>query len=125
MIARDAEGRILLVRLSYADAGWSFPGGGARRGESMAAAAVRELAEETGCTARRVNLVGCLAETISDSPHTAHVFTCLTDDLPRADGGEVTEALFFPMHSLPHPLTAWTRARLALWRGSELSLTAG
>ena len=125
MIARDAEGRLLLVRLSYADAGWSFPGGGARRGESMEAAAVRELKEETGCAAGKVKLVGCMEETLSGSSHTAHVYTCLTEDLPRPDGREVVEARFFPLHSLPHPMTERTQARLAFWRGSERASTAG
>ena len=116
MIARDTEGRLLLVRLSYAEAGWSLPGGGTGRGESMQDAAVRELAEETGCAASAVRLVGQLQETISGSPHTAHVFTCLTDDAPRPDGREVVEARFFPAHSLAHPMTERTAARLALWR---------
>lgn len=119
MIARDMDGRLLLVRLSYAEAGWSFPGGGARRGESMEAAAVRELAEETGCTATHVRHLGCLDETVSASPHTAHVFTCLTDDVARPDGREVIEARFFPAHSLPHPMTERTRARLALWQQTQ------
>ena len=119
MIARDVDGRLLLVRLSYADAGWSFPGGGANRGESMAAAAARELAEETGCTAEMIRLVGRMEETISGSAHTAHVYACLTQDLPVADGREVAEARFFPPHSLPHPMTDRTQARLAFWRASE------
>ena len=125
MIARDAEGRLLLVRLSYADAGWSFPGGGPRYGEDMATAAARELREETGCEARRVVLVGCMEETVSGSPHTAHIFTCLTDDLPKPDGREVVEARFFPAHSLPHPMTARTQARLAFWREMERGSTTG
>ena len=119
MIARDTEDRLLLVRLSYAGAGWSFPGGGANRGETMEAAAIRELAEETGCAARTVSLVGTMEETLSGSPHTAHVFTCLTEDFPVPDGREVVEARFFPGHSLPHPLTARTRARLAFWREKQ------
>lgn len=119
MIARDAEGRLLMVRLSYAEAAWSFPGGGARRGESMEAAAVRELREETGCAAERVRQVGRLEETISGSPHTAHIFACLTDDMPRPDGREVIEARFFPAHSLPHPMTERTKARLAFWRAQD------
>ena len=122
MIACDSEGRLLLVRLSYADAGWSFPGGGARRGESMEAAAVRELAEETGCEAERVRLVGRMEETLSGSPHTTHLYSCLTQELPRVDGREVVEARFFPSHSLPHPMTERTQARLAFWRASEKSL---
>ena len=119
MIARDAEGRILMVRLSYADAGWSFPGGGPNRGESMEAAAVRELGEETGCGAGKVRLVGCMEEVMSGSPHTAHIYTCLTEDLPRPDGREVLEARFFPPHSLPHPMTPRTQARLSFWRAEE------
>lgn len=119
MIARDAEGRLLMVRLSYAEAAWSFPGGGARRGESMEAAAVRELREETGCAAAKVRLVGRIEETLSGSPHTAHIFACLTDDMPRPDGREVVEARFFPPHSLPHPMTERTKARLALWRAQD------
>jgi 8-oxo-dGTP pyrophosphatase MutT (NUDIX family) len=125
MIARDAEGRLLLVRLSYAEAGWSFPGGGAGRGESMKAAAMRELVEETGCTARTVKLVGRMEETISGSPHTAHLYTCLTEDPPRPDGREVVEARFFPPHSLPHPMTPRTQARLEFWRETERASKAG
>lgn len=125
MIACDLESRLLLVRLSYAEAGWSFPGGGARRGESMEAAAVRELAEETGCTAAKVRLVGRMEEILSGSPHTAHVFTCVTEDMPRPDGREVVEARFFPAHSLPHPMTERTQARLAFWREQARAPTAG
>jgi ADP-ribose pyrophosphatase YjhB (NUDIX family) len=125
MIARDADGRLLMVRLSYADAGWSLPGGGAARGETMEEAAVRELAEETGCEARAVRLIGRIEETVSGSPHTAHVFTCLTDDEPRPDGREVIEARFYPPHSLPHPMTARTQARLEIWRASQRGLTTG
>lgn len=124
MIARDLEGRLLLVRLSYAEAGWSLPGGGARRGEPMADAAARELAEETGCTAGRVQLVGVMEETISGSPHTAHIFTCITRDCPEPDRREVLEARFFPAHSLPHPMTARTKARLDFWRAAERALKA-
>ena len=125
MIACDLDGRVLLVRLSYADAGWSLPGGGANRGESWRDAAVRELAEETGCKALAVKPVGELADVISGSPHTAHVFTCMTEDAPVPDGREVIEARFYPPHSLPHPMTARTQARLALWRAAQRGVTTG
>lgn len=125
MIACDRDGRVLLVRLSYAESGWSFPGGGAKRGEDMAAAAARELREETGCEAHRVALVGRMEETMSGSPHTAHIFTCQTDDMPRPDRREVIEARFFPPHSLPHPMTERTSARLAFWREAQRSPKAG
>jgi 8-oxo-(d)GTP phosphatase len=46
----------LVHRPRYDD--WSFPKGKLDRGESMPAAAVREVAEETGCTARLDAVVG-------------------------------------------------------------------
>lgn len=117
MIACDIEGRVLMVRHSYGPPGWFLPGGGLRRGESPESGAIRELAEETGCEATGVRSLGTLAESLSGSPHTAHVFTCVTQDVPRPDRREVAEARFFPTHSLPEPLTDRTRARLALRTG--------
>lgn len=125
MIARDPEGRLLMVRLSYAEAGWTFPGGGAKRGEDMEQAAARELTEETGCEARLVQLVGRMEETLSGSPHTAHIYSCVTDDFPTPDQREVIEARFFPFHSLPHPMTERTQARLAFWMQANRPPKAG
>ncbi|MEA3041863.1 MAG: hypothetical protein QOC65_1352 [Sphingomonadales bacterium] len=44
-----AEGKLVLVRLTYAR-GWHLPGGGVGRHEDAQAAALRELAEEIGMT---------------------------------------------------------------------------
>lgn len=49
----DSDGRMLLIRQPWAD-GWMTPGGALQPGESLAEAAVRELAEETGVTADAV-----------------------------------------------------------------------
>src|SRR5215217_7073430 len=43
------EGKLVLVRLTYAP-GWRLPGGGVGRGEELEAAALRELREEIGMT---------------------------------------------------------------------------
>ncbi len=91
----------------------------------MAAAATRELMEETGCRAGSLRLVGCVEEMLSGSPHTAHVFTCVTEDTPKPDGREVVEARFFPPHSLPHPMTPRTQQRLAFWSAAENGVKAG
>jgi acetyl-CoA carboxylase carboxyl transferase subunit beta len=49
-VVRDATGRLLLVRRAHdPEAGrWTLPGGRVEAGESPAAAAAREVAEETG-----------------------------------------------------------------------------
>jgi ADP-ribose pyrophosphatase YjhB (NUDIX family) len=50
-VARDPDGRVLLVRGSKLDTDpgvWSLPGGGVEHGESPYAGVIREYAEETG-----------------------------------------------------------------------------
>jgi 8-oxo-dGTP pyrophosphatase MutT (NUDIX family) len=116
MIARDLEGRVLLVRHSYGPRAWYFPGGGIRKGETPEAAASRELREETGCECDGVFMVGHFEEEVSGSPHTAHVVTCITHDMPSPDRREVVEARFFPTHSLPEPLSSHTAARLRFFQ---------
>lgn len=52
-LAVDEAGRVLLIRQPWAD-GWMLPGGARQPGETLTEAAVRELVEETGVTARAV-----------------------------------------------------------------------
>lgn len=53
----DGEGRVLLVRQSYA-AGWRLPGGAIGLGEAPEAALRRELHEELGLTGGHARLFG-------------------------------------------------------------------
>ena len=118
VIARDVDGKLLLVRHSYGPDFWYFVGGGIDSGETPEDAARRELREEVGCEIAALKPVGTIEETLSGAAHLAHVFTGVVDALPRPDGREIVEARFFPTHSLPEPLSPRTRARLALWRES-------
>jgi ADP-ribose pyrophosphatase len=54
---RDDAGRLLLIHKIDNDF-WALPGGGMEIGESIADAAVREVAEETGLTVELTGMVG-------------------------------------------------------------------
>lgn len=59
VVVHDARGRLLLVRDAESGA-WSLPAGALELGEDPASAARRELAEETGIRALRLQLVAGL-----------------------------------------------------------------
>ena len=119
VIGRDLQGQILLVRHSYGPEGWYFPGGGIGRKETPEDAARREIREEVGCTVEGMKLVGVIEEELSGAPHRAHIFDGVVDAMPRPDGREVVEAKFFPVHSLPEPLSPRTKERLKLWQARK------
>jgi 8-oxo-dGTP pyrophosphatase MutT (NUDIX family) len=58
ILVADPEGRVLLFSAREADGErwWFTPGGGVHRGETVLAAAVRELFEETGYAATESEL---------------------------------------------------------------------
>jgi ADP-ribose pyrophosphatase YjhB (NUDIX family) len=116
VIVTNLGGDVLLLKHSYGPAVWSLPGGGLGRGEDPLAAARREVREELGVELVRLDPVGTLEEVLSGSPHTAYIFAGICDRQPRPDRREVTEARFFPSHSLPEPLGETTRARIAVWK---------
>ncbi len=116
VIITNLGGDVLLLRHSYGPAVWALPGGGLSRGEDPLDAARREMREELGVELARIEAIGTLEEVLSGSPHTAHIFAATCDQRPKPDGREVTEARFFPSHSLPEPLGRTTRDRIAMWK---------
>jgi hypothetical protein len=62
-----------------------------------------------------------IEEVISGSPHTAHIFAAVIDELPRPDGREIIEARFFALEALPDNLGRLTHSRLAMWREQAAS----
>jgi ADP-ribose pyrophosphatase len=81
----DADTVLLVRQYRYVAgrASWEMPTGGVHAGETLAQAAQRELAEETGHRARRLEPVSTYHTSKSVVDETAHLF--LAEDLHRAD----------------------------------------
>lgn len=117
VLVRDTEGRILLEKRK--DSGvWGFPGGRIEAGETVAAAAVREIAEETGLVVTVTKLLGVYSDprdrivTFLDNGDVVHLIDIFLET--RVDGGSLapspeSEALaFFTPGELPQELVPST-----------------
>lgn len=111
----DPAGQVLLVRHTYMK-GWYLPGGGVDRGETMRAAAAREIWEEAGIVATgELTLFGLYANFKEfKSDHIAlYVLRDFTQEVRKS--AEIAEIGFFPVDALPDGTSAATRARIREW----------
>lgn len=112
VLARDAEGRFLLVRHSYGPAVWAFPGGGIGRNETPLVAAMREFREELNCKLVDAKRVDLIRESYLGATNVVHVFTGVVEDKPRVDRREIIEARFFERNAFPRNLSRTVASRL-------------
>jgi ADP-ribose pyrophosphatase YjhB (NUDIX family) len=122
----DAEGRVALVRHTYADH-WYLPGGGVKKGESLEAALRRELDEEIAVTGvaieRVVGLYHNVREGKDDHVVVVAVRTAAAGgDLRRADRLEIAEAGWFAPDALPPGTSPATARRIAEYRDGATAL---
>lgn len=119
---------VLLVRRGKPpyEGEWSLPGGKIEFGETAAEAALRELAEETGTTARIAGLIDVIDSIGAREPgQPGHWHYVLVDFAGIWTGGEpvaaddVTEAGFFPYEEAVR-LTRWDRTRDVIGRARAI-----
>jgi len=102
VVARSAKG-VVLVFNRYRKV-WELPGGLIDPGESARSCAVRELAEESGCTALNVVWLG-LVEVEDGRSHFGAVFACDVEAVPENfSSDEIGEITTCRRDSRPQPL---------------------
>lgn len=105
VLVEDDDRRVLLILRKNPPHGWAIPGGFVDYGETLEAAAVRELREETGIEVVLTAQFHTYSEPTRDPRHhtVTTVFLGRGVGEPRA-GDDALEARYFSLDALPEPL---------------------
>lgn len=107
----DDTGRILCVQRGYGARTWTTPGGMVESGESPVAAVCREVLEETGWVVRVEYLIGVYSVP-SKNDHGFFFHVTPLEQRVWTPNDEITAAAFFPLDSLPAPMSQRAAARI-------------
>ena len=123
VIVENSRGEILLEKRADNHC-WGYAGGSVELDEAVEDAAKRELYEETGLIARELTLFGVFS---GEGMHYVYpngdevsnvdiVFLCRQyDGSLRKQDSEVEQLSFFPVDSLPQPISPPNRIPLTRW----------
>lgn len=118
----DEIGRVLLVKHTY-DSFWYLPGGGVKRGESLAAAVIRELEEEVALAGAAIDrILGIYHSNFEGKDdHIAVVIVrvpaCEMDNLRASDEKEIAGVIAVPLSQIPGDTSPATRRRISEYVG--------
>jgi len=113
VVVIDEQNRVLLVRPGYVK-GWSLPGGGVDRGETLREAAVRELFEEANVEPlEELTFHGIFAnDRLFPGDHVGCFVLRKYKQGDFKPTHEIREARFFALHELPPDTKPGSHARI-------------
>jgi 8-oxo-dGTP diphosphatase len=119
----EFEGRVLMIRNTYGDMRWTFPGGGFKRNESPEMATMREVSEEVGISLSTLRPLG---EYTSHEGYKLDNVKCyagrVTNERFEIERNEIYEAAWFDLKELPQPLAADAVRVIELYKNAEVRM---
>ena len=113
----EHNGKILLVRNTYGDMKWVFPGGGCKIGENPEKSAQREIAEEVGITVSEMWKFGDYSPTTLNKNAVVHCFySRVQNSYFDIDINEIYEGGWFSWTELPQRLSLDTERIIEIYR---------
>ena len=114
-----SDGRLLLVRHTY-DRYWYLPGGGRKESEPPDQALARELREELGITAARIERPFATYFSEREGKRdTIDVFVAHADAIGKLQRLEIAAAQWFELDALPPDISPATLRRIQEYRGER------
>jgi ADP-ribose pyrophosphatase YjhB (NUDIX family) len=97
----EFQGDILLVRNTYGNRAWGFPGGGVKANETPKEGVMREVREEVGVILQDPVEIGSFVYEHNHCYDTIHVFRASVERSDfRIDPGEILEAHWMPFEEI-------------------------
>lgn len=114
-----SDGRMLLVKHTY-DRYWYLPGGGRKEGEPPDQALARELYEELGIRAARIERPFATYYSEREGKRdTIDVFVAHADTIEKLQRMEISAAQWFALDALPSDISPATLRRIEEYRGDR------
>lgn len=116
----EFEDRILLIRNTYGEMSWTFPGGGFKRNESAEMAAMREVREEVG-----ISLMGIrpLGQYTSTEGYKRDTVRCYAGEVStpsfEIERNEIYEARWFTWEELPKSMATDAKKVIELYHAAR------